>query len=86
MGDEGCPDGFSGRGSDQYGCDWSEQVLMIDLPFAFAGLHRRLESDDTGVLFLEHPEGMLVVVVDNASALGESWIRNAGANGYRPRE
>lgn len=80
---EGCPDGFSGRGSDQYGCDWSEQV---DLPFTFAGLHRRLESDDTGVPFLEHSKGMLVVVVDDASALGESWIGNAGANGYRPRE
>lgn len=89
MGYEGRPDGFSGRGSDQYGCGWSEQVLIdrsINLPFAFAGLHRRLESDDAGVLFLEHSEGMLVVVVDDASALGESWIGNAGANGYRPRE
>ena len=50
----------------------------IDLPFAFAGLYRRLESDDAGVLFLEHSEGVLVVVVDDASAWGESWIRNVG--------
>ena len=54
----------------------------IDLPFAFAGLHRRLESDDTGVLFLEHSEAMLVVVVDDASAWGKSWIRNVGAVWY----
>ena len=53
-----------------------------DLPFAFAGLHRCLESDDTGVLFLEHSEAMLVVVVDDASAWGKSRIRNVGAVWY----
>ena len=49
-------------------------AASLSIPAKRTGLHRSLESDDGGILFLEQSEAMLVVIVDNASARRKSLI------------
>ena len=65
VGDEGGPDGHPVAGSAGRRSVGMPGSLV---PFERTGCHRGLESDDARVLFLEHPEAVLVMVVDDASA------------------
>ena len=88
MSDERRPDWFPMFHGYQHSCDHKLCVRQLRdcLPFDFTGLYGSLESDDAGRSFLEQSETMLVMIIDDSSVQGKSWIGEALASRYRPRK